>query len=146
MKKPFYTIILLTFSVALLAACGKPNSIPPEADTAGNAAPSSQAASAASSPSSFAASSSSAAPSSVVSSEPEAQQEHSVTGTIDDVAMSKIYLTLEDGRTLPFNYTTADISKWSNTRPGSRATIYYTGNIDGSDTATVVVTRVESVT
>ena len=76
------------------------------------------------------------------SSSTDPNTEYSITGTIDDIAMGKIYLLTDEGLVIPFEYTTADISDWTNSRPGSRITVYYTGVLNGTDTSGIRVTRV----
>ena len=78
------------------------------------------------------------------SSEPEVLEEHSVTGTIDDVAMGQVFVLLDSGKVVPFDYTTADISNWNDTKPGAKIRVYYTGTFSGTDTSTIKVTRLEN--
>ena len=139
MKKTFALILVLLLAATLLAACqtgGGSSAAPPTSSPGPAPASSSHAAS---SGGSSAAASSSQAES---SSSEDPNTEHSITGTIDDVAMGKVYVRTDDGLVIPFEYTSADISGWTNSRPGSRVTVYYTGTLNGNDTSGIQVTRI----
>lgn len=147
MKTRFGTILVCLLGVVLLVACS-PNShsIHPDADVSNPvtsiAQPPAPASSVSSGSSADASSSaSSAAPvSSTSSANPNV--EHSITGTIDDVAMGKVYLKTEEGQVIGFDYTTADISGWEDSKPGAPITVYFKGTLNGNDTSNITVTRI----
>lgn len=75
----------------------------------------------------------------------EPLEEHSVTGIIDDVSMGQVFVQLDSGQVVPFDYTTADISGWDDTKPGAKVRVYYTGTLNGTDTSNIKVTRIENI-
>lgn len=158
-KKYFVSALLVTAAlVTALSACGKPaststNSSEPEPSTSSSVSDSTSslpASSVASVPSSSSTASSSQPASSApasnfqptpsdASGEPVGEQ--SFTGTISDLAMGEIYITSDEGQTIPFPYTDALTANLSDTRPGTRVTVYYTGKIIGADTSGITILR-----
>lgn len=70
--------------------------------------------------------------------------EGSVTGVIVSSGMGKFSVELDNGITVDFDYTTADTSALSDSRPGSPVTVYFTGVLEGNDTSGIFVTRMET--
>lgn len=145
MKKITLILSLCLAALLVLAGCtqNQPHSIPPEADVSIPVSSTAPADSAAVSSAPQEASSLVVFPNPGDISRPDTNEENSVVGTIDDVAMGQVYLMLDDGRTLAFDYTNANIDKWDDTLPGARIRIYYYGNIDAGGTAGYEVTRIE---
>ena len=67
-----------------------------------------------------------------------------VNGIIDDSGMGKIYVELEDGVVVGFDFTTADISGLTDTMPGAPVTVTYSGTLNGSDTGGITVIKMET--
>lgn len=145
MKKHIAISVVCLLGILLLAACGNSGSqsLHPDADVSEISSSSAQTSAPASSAPASSVSSSSASSSAATSSSSQPPVEHSITGTVDDVAMGQVYLLAEDGRVIAFEYTNANISKWTNSKPGATITVYYTGTLNGSDTSGITVTRIE---
>lgn len=66
-----------------------------------------------------------------------------ITGIIQDAAMNTIVIKTDDGRELNFFTEDADKTKCQGLLIDSSVDIYYTGEIDGTDTSNVVVVSME---
>lgn len=146
MKKLLQSGLVLLLAAFILTACGgnaapSSHSIHPDADVSEIAPPTpATSSSAAQNSGAPPADSSLSAPQPAPSSS-EAPVEQSVTGIVDDVATGQLFVLLEDGQVVTFVYTSADISGWSDTRPGAGVTVYFYGTLgEGTLEATRIVT------
>lgn len=143
MKKIALTLLAGMLLLGMLAACRRePESLPPGADIG---PPSSQASDTSGTSASSTVSGESATSASTASIVSEPLEEHSITGTIEDVSVGQVFVMLETGQSVAFEYTTADIDDWTDTKPGSKVRVYYTGTLDGNDTSNITVTRIETI-
>lgn len=136
-KKPVFALLAILAAVCILAACAGGASSAPISSGGGQSLSSTETGGSTAPPQTLPVpSATSAEPAS------EEQVEQSIAGIVDDVAMGKLYLLADDGRTYVFAYTEADISQWTDSRPGARAEVFYYGVIVDGDTSRVTVTRI----
>lgn len=67
----------------------------------------------------------------------------SFTGTIVDAGMGQFLVELDSGVSLTVEYTGADVSGLTDSMPGSKVKVTYTGTIDGADTSGMTVLAIE---
>lgn len=67
----------------------------------------------------------------------------SFVGTIVDAGMGQFLVELDNGVSLTVDYTNADISKLTDSLPGNKVKVTYTGIIDGADTSGMTVISIE---
>lgn len=73
-------------------------------------------------------------------------QTTTVTGVISDAAMGVLYVELDGGgQTVGFAYEGADISGLTDSRPGNRVSVTYSGQLDGTDTSNITVLSIATV-
>lgn len=67
----------------------------------------------------------------------------SFIGTIVDAGMGQFLIELDNGVSLTVDYTSADVSKLTDSMPGNSVKVTYTGTIDGADTSDMTVLSIE---
>ncbi|MFV0401594.1 MAG: hypothetical protein ACK5LX_13400 [Oscillospiraceae bacterium] len=139
MKKASIALILVTALAMTFAACsGGTQSSSSELPVESTSSQASESSSQASEESSQEESAAESTDGTTAASE----QYTTVTGTIEDASMNTITIKTEAGESLMFSTMDADMSYAQGLIIGTEATIYYTGELSGTDTSAVKVAYV----